>query len=164
MEDKPKLLYVDDEPENLTVFASAFSRDFQVTTSATPQNAIDLLATEHFDIIVSDQRMPGMTGVEFFQKIRDEFEGTRVLLTGYADMQAIVDAINKGSIYYYCTKPWSRDEFRMVLNKAFEFFQTTRRSELLSLLAENVDQLASLNRTSLEIISRLPSRGPNTKS
>src|SRR5579859_3218347 len=107
MDVKPRMLYVDDEPENLIVFKAAFNKDFEVVTATSAIEALAMLEKEaDFNIIVSDQRMPEMTGVEFFQKIQEDKDGTRILLTGYADMQAIINAINQGKIYYYCTKPW----------------------------------------------------------
>ena len=156
MDVKPRMLYVDDEPENLIVFKAAFNKDFEVVTATSAIEALAMLEKEaDFNIIVSDQRMPEMTGVEFFQKIQEDKDGTRILLTGYADMQAIINAINQGKIYYYCTKPWSRDELKLILAKALEYFQLTSKNKLLAKLMNNVGELESLNRSSLSVIEKI---------
>lgn len=156
MNSKPRMLYVDDEAENLVVFKAAFNKDFEITTVTSALEALALLEKgEEFNIIVSDQRMPEMTGVEFFQKIQEGKDGTRILLTGYADMQAIIDAVNHGKIYYYCTKPWSREELKLILTKALQFFQLNNKNKLLAKLKDKVSELESINRSSLSVIEKI---------
>ncbi len=132
------------------------AKDFEIVTVTSAHEALALLENgANFSIIVSDQRMPEMTGVEFFQKIEEDKESTRILLTGYADMQAIIDAVNHGKVYYYCTKPWSRDELKLIFAKALEFFHLTSKNKLLRNLMNNMGELESLNRSTLSVIEKI---------
>jgi response regulator RpfG family c-di-GMP phosphodiesterase len=153
---KPKLLYVDDEADNLLVFKRTFNKEYEITTKTSALEALHDLESQEFDIIVSDQRMPEMTGVAFFQNIlARNYKGTRVLLTGYSDMQAIIDAVNKGHIYSYCTKPWSAEELKLVLKMAYEF---SLLSHSLQLSEESVNSLIEIqkhNEASLEIVKKM---------
>lgn len=116
-----RLLYVDDEPNNLLAFRAVFRRFYDVLTAHSASEATALLAENPVDLIVSDHRMPHMTGVEFFEQIKETYPDTvRIILTGYSDLQAIVDAINKGNVYYYATKPWKVDELKVVIDNALE--------------------------------------------
>jgi sensor histidine kinase YesM len=127
---KPSLLYVDDEHQNLVAFKASFRKQYEVHTAQSGAEALALLRETPVQVIVADQRMPGMTGVELFEQLLPEFpDPIRMVLTGYSDVQAIVDAINKGQIYYYITKPWRHEELAMVLQKGFEAyrFQTENR-------------------------------------
>ncbi|MGY4385145.1 response regulator RpfG family c-di-GMP phosphodiesterase [Pedobacter sp. UYP24] len=126
------ILYVDDEVHNLVAFRAAFRRSFNVFTAESAQEAMVILQTETFHIIVSDQRMPVMTGVEFFQSIIAVYpDPVRILLTGYADINAVIDAINKGQVYMYINKPWQDDELKLSLEKAFELFALRRENKRL---------------------------------
>src|ERR1043165_8126922 len=91
------ILYIDDEINNLTAFRAAFRRLYTVYTAASAAEAEQFLLEHEVHIIISDQRMPKMTGIEFFETILDKHpEPIRILLTGYADINAVIDAINKG--------------------------------------------------------------------
>lgn len=115
------ILYVDDERPNLVSFKATFRTDFQVFIAQTGTDALDILSKESIDLVVTDQRMPGMTGVELLAKVRQlQPDSIRMILTGYSDMSAIIDAINKGNIYYYISKPWKADEMRLIFDKALE--------------------------------------------
>ena len=99
-------------------------------------------------VIITDQRMPEMTGVEFLESIIPEFpEPMRILLTGYTDIQAVIDAINKGQIYYYLNKPWDEQQLSVVIKNAHEIYRL--RSENQRLL----DELERTNRQ-LEFLIR----------
>jgi response regulator RpfG family c-di-GMP phosphodiesterase len=154
---KPKLLYVDDEADNLLVFKKAFNRDFEISTNVSAVAALEILETETFDIIVSDQRMPEMTGVSFFQQINEKkMKGARLLLTGYSDMQAIIDAVNKGHIYSYCTKPWSADELKLTLKMAYEHSKISQSSNQFSPdVARELREIQKHNEASLEILKNI---------
>jgi len=90
------VLYVDDEQTNLFSFKASFRRDFNVFTANSGEDALKLMETEKIHVIVSDQRMPGMTGIELLQHVKVKYpEPIRILLTGYADINAVIDAINK---------------------------------------------------------------------
>ncbi len=127
------VLYVDDEIHNLNAFKASFRRTFNVFTAESAKDALPILEREDIHIILTDQRMPNMTGVEFLASILDVYpDPIRILLTGYSDLTAVVDAINKGQIYLYITKPWQEEELRQNLEKAFEVFDLRRQNKLLN--------------------------------
>src|SRR5437868_6275952 len=106
---KRDILYVDDESDNLIVFEATFEDDFNITTANSGAEALAMLAERPFPVVIADQRMPEMTGVEMFERMRAKYPHTkRVMLTGYADMEAVVNAINLGQVYNFIKKPWER--------------------------------------------------------
>lgn len=116
---KINILFVDDEPVNLLAFKSGFRRDYNVTTETTGKEALERMQEREFQIVISDQRMPDMKGVELLATVADEFPAAvRILLTGFADIEAVIDAINKGKVYSYVTKPWNSEELRQVIENA----------------------------------------------
>ena len=118
--DKIVVLYVDDEPDNLFSFQATFRLTFKVFTASSGEEALSLLEKRGFHVIISDQRMPQMTGVELFEKIQEKYpDPIRLLLTGFADMNAVIDAVNKGKIFHYLTKPWNEEELTMTFLRAF---------------------------------------------
>lgn len=127
------ILYIDDEVHNLNAFKASFRRTFNVFTAESGKDALPILETEDIHIILTDQRMPNMTGVEFLASILDKHpDPIRILLTGYSDLTAVVDAINKGQVYLYITKPWQEEELRQNLEKAFEVFDLRKQNKLLT--------------------------------
>lgn len=150
-ESKIKVLYVDDEENNLNSFKAAFRRDYDVTVANSATLAIDLLKDQEFEVIITDQRMPGMTGVEFLASIVNDYpEPIRMLLTGYADIQAVIDAINKGQIYQYITKPWDEQQMRVLIQNAYEIFSLRKENkELLKMLIRANEQMEFLLRQKL---------------
>ena len=96
-----RVLVVDDEPHILHSLQDLLEDDFEVLTCTTAEDALGLLETEEVAVILSDQRMPGLTGYEFLHRARQVSQATRLLITGYADMQALVRAVNEGQIYGY---------------------------------------------------------------
>ena len=130
--DKPSILYIDDEEHNLVAFKAAMRRDFNVLTAISAEAAMPFLEDSSIKLIVSDQRMPKTTGVQFFSKIKESHpEPIRVLLTGYSDMEAVIDAINKGEVYRYLTKPWDAEYMKATLNQALELFDLRRENKKL---------------------------------
>ncbi len=118
------ILYVDDELNNLISFKALFRTKYKIYTAISGEEAIKVLKESPVNIIITDQRMPHMTGVEFLETILGEYPNPmRILLTGYADMNAVVDAVNKGKIFHYLTKPWNEEELDMTINKAFEIYK-----------------------------------------
>jgi len=127
------VLYVDDEPHNLTAFKAAFRRDFNVFVADSANVARKVIDENDIHIILSDQRMPVMTGIEFFESIIETHpEPIRILITGYTDINAVVDAINRGQVYKYLTKPWNEDDIRIFVTTAYEVFNLRRRNVELS--------------------------------
>lgn len=119
-----KILYVDDEEHNLESFKATFRRQYEIYTAISGTDAKNILGQTDIHIIISDQRMPEMTGVEFFKSISDSFpDPIRVLLTGYTDIEALSDAVNEGHIYRYLTKPWSELELNNCIINAHNAFK-----------------------------------------
>ena len=126
------ILYIDDEPDNLLAFKAVFRRQYHIFSAQNAGEALALLRTHPVDLIISDQRMPHTTGVAFFEQILNEFpDPIRMILTGYSDVQSIVDAINKGKVYHYITKPWKMEEMKVIIDKALEAYSLKRQYRLL---------------------------------
>ncbi len=122
--EKITILYVDDEMNNLVSFKAVFRIKYNVLTAISGEDAKQILRNNLINIIITDQRMPNMTGVEFLESILDEYpDPIRILLTGYADMNAVIDAVNKGKIFHYLTKPWNEEELDMTINRAYEVYK-----------------------------------------
>ncbi|MEM8526943.1 MAG: histidine kinase [Bacteroidota bacterium] len=128
------ILYVDDEEDNLIAFKAVFRRYYKVNVALSGAIALQLLKEEVPNIIIADQRMPEMTGSELLEKVRATHpEVIRMILTGYSDMKAIVNAINHGKIYHYLTKPWDFDEVKIIIDNALETQQLRQRNQQLLL-------------------------------
>ncbi len=119
----PKVLYVDDEKENLLVFKSTFRRYFDILTASSASEAGKLLADHEVDVIISDQRMPDMSGVDFLKSLPDTQKNIRIIMTGYSDIGAVVDALNSGKIYKYIPKPWEKDSLLDMITDAVGLLQ-----------------------------------------
>ncbi|WP_346236077.1 hybrid sensor histidine kinase/response regulator [Niabella insulamsoli] len=140
-----KVLYVDDEENNLSSFKANFRRLYEIYTANSGAAALDILSQTEVHVVISDQRMPGMTGVELFKKVKKLYpEPIRILLTGYTDIQALAEAINDGDIYRYITKPWNEIELNNSIQNAYDVFRTRR--ELKEKLAELQKTNDELNR------------------
>src|ERR1022692_4709390 len=120
IQERPAVLVVDDEPRILTSITALLEDDFSVLTSTSAEKALGILEQEQFVVIIADQRMPGLTGDEFLAKARGVSQATRILITGYADINALVRAVNHGQIYTYVAKPWEPLELRVAVVKAAE--------------------------------------------
>jgi len=128
------ILYVDDEEQNLISFKATFRRQYKVYTAKGGMEGIDLLRKHDIKLIITDQRMPEMTGVQFLERTLTEFPDTiRVVLTGFSDMEAIIDVINSGRIFRYITKPWEEDELRMTIENARQLYELQQKNKKLLL-------------------------------
>jgi adenylate cyclase len=126
------ILYIDDEPQNLISFKATFRREYKIYTAKSGEEGIKILHHHPIQLIITDQRMPGMTGVEFLKRILPEFpEPVRIILTGYADMDAIIHLINDAEIYRYITKPWEENELRMTIENARQFYHLQQHNKRL---------------------------------
>jgi len=118
------LLYVDDEKSNLRIFRDTFRRDFNVFTALSAKEGIKILDNNHIDLVLSDQRMPEMTGVEFLKYSLEQHPGLhRILITGYSDMDAIGNAINHAHIFQYVQKPWNKNNLLAIINNALGLYK-----------------------------------------
>jgi len=105
-------------------FKATFRIKYNVLTALSGDGALAILEKNLVHIIVTDQRMPGMTGVEFLEKVLEKYpDPMRILLTGYADMDAVVDAVNKGKIFHYLAKPWNEEELDLTIQSAYAKYQ-----------------------------------------
>jgi CheY-like chemotaxis protein len=153
---KPKMLVVDDEPDNLDLLYRTFRRDFHVIKADSGMSALEILATQgEVAVIISDQRMPEMKGTEFLSKTLPEFPDTmRIILTGFTDIEDLVEAINSGQVYKYITKPWDPGELKAVVQRAAETYELlkqrteeARRSQTqVSLLTKLVQIVQTVDR------------------
>ncbi|HEY9812004.1 MAG TPA: response regulator [Candidatus Sericytochromatia bacterium] len=144
---KPKMLVVDDEPDNLDLLYRTFRREFNVLKAESGVHALELLATEgEVAVIISDQRMPEMKGTEFLSKTVPEFPDTvRIILTGFTDVEDLVDAINSGQVYKYITKPWDPNELKGVVQRAAETYDLLKqRTEELNRAQAQTNLLATI--------------------
>lgn len=140
---KIKVLYIDDEINNLTAFKANFRKLYDVYIAESAMEGRKVLESTEIEIVLTDQRMPEMTGVEFLESIIPDFPNPiRILLTGYTDMQALIDAVNKGQIYRYINKPWDEEELKMFINQAFELY---------TLRKENADLTKDLLRVNSQL-------------
>ena len=139
---KPTVLYVDDEEDNLFVFKSAFRRDYNIFTALSGQEGLEIFKKEKISVIITDQRMPHMTGTQFLQQIPEDTIAIRMIMTGYSDVESIIDAINTGKVYRYITKPWDKDELKVTIDNALEALSLrTKNVQLISELQEANENL-----------------------
>jgi DNA-binding NtrC family response regulator len=118
---KHSILLVDDEPEMLFSLRGLLRREFDLHTAESGAEALDVLHRQPIQVIMTDQRMPQMTGVELLRRAQGECpEAIRIVFTGYADIKAVIDAINQGHVYRFLTKPWDPDELVALLHQACE--------------------------------------------
>lgn len=142
---KPRILYVDDEKENLTNFKYVFRRDYEIHLAASATEAYEIMHRYEIHVVIADQRMPGESGVEFLERIVPQYPDTiRIILTGYSDIDAVIQAINKSKIYYYLQKPWNEGELRMVIDNAVKLYQAgSETSRLVESLRQQGHSLES---------------------
>jgi response regulator RpfG family c-di-GMP phosphodiesterase len=149
-----KLLIVDDETANLRLLERLFSKDFHCLTAPSGPEAIRLLEQHDVAILISDQRMPGMTGIELLKRtapVRPHM--VRILLTGYTDVEALVEAINSGLVYMYVTKPWNNDDLKLRVNRACEHYEQNKNRH--SLADANQRLLLRLKEVKLGVVTAL---------
>lgn len=144
------LLVIDDEPSILSALKRQFRRNYQVYIANSAEEGLELMKTHPIQVIISDQRMPGMNGTAFFDQVKTNYPNAiRLLLTGYADIQAVIEAINDGNIYRYITKPWDPAELDTIVRGAFE------RHDLI---VRNEELVAKLQQANVDLESKVQSR------
>ena len=141
MEKEINVLYIDDEVGNLKAFKAAFRRDFNIFIAESAKEGMQVLRENEIHIILTDQRMPEITGVQFLEKVIDQYpDAIRILVTGYTDMKALVAAVNKGHIFKYISKPWEVDSLRAIIVKAFEVYQLKKRQKEMNAELEKANE------------------------
>ncbi len=144
------LLVIDDEEEILKALTRQFRRTYNVHIANSAETGWRIMTEYPVHVIISDQRMPGMNGTEFFGKVKADYpDATRLLLTGYADIQAVIAAINDGNIYRYIVKPWDPVELDTVVREAFERY---------NLIVENRKLMSDLREVNASLEARVQER------
>ncbi len=148
-----KIMVVDDEPANLRLLERLFRNDYEIVLAESGAEALRLLQQHDVALILTDQRMPDMNGIELLQRtasLRPHM--VRIILTGYTDIDTLVEAINSGLVYKYVTKPWNNEELRLTISRAVEHYEATKsRHELemnnrrLIARLKEIQQLATLD-------------------
>jgi signal transduction histidine kinase len=122
------ILYVDDDEANLTVLQATCADEFDVITASSGAEALDILQQREIAVLLVDQRMPVMTGVELFETIREQYRDTvRILITAYSDITSAISAINRGQVRRYIKKPWEPEELKAILAESLEIYATRRQ-------------------------------------
>jgi diguanylate cyclase (GGDEF)-like protein len=154
---QPTLLLVDDEPSILASLKRLLRGEgYRILTANSGQQGLDVLAAHPVDVIVSDQRMAGMTGVEFLRAVRQSYPDTvRLVLSGFTELQSVTDAVNAGAIYKFLTKPWDDDQLRANIQEAFSYGAMANENRLLTLQVHTASQkLAAANRRLESVLAR----------
>jgi class 3 adenylate cyclase len=130
--EKLNILYVDDEEQNLISFKAAFRRYHNIFTANSGREGMEILLNREIHLIITDQRMPEMTGIQFLEKVIHLYPDTiRMILTGFSDVEVIISAINTGRVFRYITKPWDQNELRMTIDNACQFYTLQQRNKIL---------------------------------
>ncbi len=154
------ILYVDDEIQNLYLFRSFFEQQYNVLTAESGTEALAILSQKTIQVLFVDQRMSGMNGIQLLETVAVEYPDTvRVLVTGYSDIDVVIDAINRGSVYRYLSKPWDLEEVAATIRNAVEIYELKRKNESLidsldrqnKLLLRKVEELAFINELQIEL-------------
>jgi len=146
------ILFVDDEENVLRSLKRLFlSEDYEVFTASSGADGLEILKHNEMPVIVSDQRMPVMTGAEFLEKTRDlSPDSVRIILTGYADVEAAINAINKGGAYRYVSKPWNDNDLLLVIKDAFKMYRLIKENKYLTELTKQQNEELKKWSTELE--------------
>jgi response regulator RpfG family c-di-GMP phosphodiesterase len=131
--EKIQVLVIDDEERSLESFRSLLRRHFDIYTANSAEKGKKILKNTNIHVIISDQKMPEMTGIAFFQSIiKSHPDPIRILYTGYSDISTVIDAINKGDVYRYITKPFVKSEMKHLIENAYEMYYLRKKTEKLT--------------------------------
>ncbi len=146
-ESRGTFLVIDDEPDILDAIGRLFKREYDVLTARSVDEAWALIEAYEVQVVMTDQRMPGMSGIDFLVELRETHPHiVRVLFTGYSNIADVIDAINEGHVYRYISKPWKPAELRLFVAQAFEHYRAKReRDQLLLQLQAANEQLEAQN-------------------
>ncbi|AFM05908.1 signal transduction histidine kinase [Bernardetia litoralis DSM 6794] len=150
------ILYVDDEESNLRIFKSSFRRHYSIFTAISGKEGLEILENNNIQLVISDQKMPEMTGVEFLERVAENFPNTvRIILTAYSDTEDIMRAINKCGIFRYLVKPWNKDEMLLTIDKALETYslRTENRQLVKALKSANEDLEGKVKERTSELMA-----------
>ncbi len=155
--DRPTVVYVDDEPINLKVFEASFKMRFNVITCQGGPAALEVLRNRSdIGVLITDQRMPVMSGVELLEKVRQDFPDIqRMIITAYSDMQAVVASVNRGQVSRYFVKPWVREELSAALEDALKIYELQTKVREVQLRMLGSERLAAIGQVSAGIAHEL---------
>lgn len=138
-----KILIVDDEESILSALTRLFRReDFEIITVNSAKKGLSILENEEISLIISDNRMPAISGVEFLARAKDIApDAVRIMLTGYADLEASIDAINKGEVYRFISKPWSDEELKITVRQSLEVRNLKKHNQSLTSMVQKQSQI-----------------------
>ena len=140
---KEQILYVDDEIENLDGFKFAFMQDFDISVAKNAKEGLEILKQKNIKVVISDQKMPEISGVEFLNIVKEKYPDTvRIILTAYADITNAIEAINKGEIFRYLSKPWEKTDLKSTIQNALESY---------NLKLQNRNLIENLRKTNQEL-------------
>lgn len=127
-----KVLYVDDEVHNLKSFKACFRKHYQIYTARSVEDARVILSVEDIHILITDQKMPAITGMQLFEEaLRAYPKQTRIMLTAFADNQTILEAFQKGLVFKYVMKPWSASALKEIIDQAYDVYKINKIKETL---------------------------------
>lgn len=147
-----KIMFVDDEPANARLLERLFRQDYEVLTAESGEEALNLLQQHDVAVIVTDQRMPHMTGLELLKRTASfRPHMVRLILTGYTDVEILVEALNSGLVYQYIPKPWNNDDLRLMVVRALQHYEINKarhdlemRNQRLKERLKEIHELAGL--------------------
>lgn len=147
---KPGILYLDDEPSNLNVFETTFKYDYNIYTTTDHQKALELLDSENIVVVISDQRMPLISGIEFLKLVNGKHpDNVGIILTAYTDIEVVIEAFTDCNIFRYVTKPWDSNDLKLTLDNALENYK---------LKLYNKDLIAQLESKNIELEEKVKQR------
>ena len=127
---KIAVLYVDDEENNLVAFRASFRRYFTIYTAISADEGKLILKQNEIHVLITDQRMPGTLGTELLaEAVKDYPDQIRILLTGFSDIEAVKDAVNRGQIYHYLQKPWNDDELKSTIENTYKIYHDKKEQK-----------------------------------
>ncbi len=155
------ILYVDDDTANLTVLQAACADEFAVVTAESAEAALEIMRQHEIAVLLVDQRMPGMTGVELFEATREHYpDAVRILITAYSDLTDAINAINRGQVRGYLRKPWEPEQLKATLRDALEVYETRRKVRELERRLLETERVYSLGVVAASVAHEL--RNPLT--
>jgi signal transduction histidine kinase len=154
------LLIIDDEVEITKALTRQFRRKYNVFSTTDAIDGLRIMEQENIQVVLSDQRMPGMTGIDFFMQIKDKYpDALKLILTGYTDIEAVIGAINEGQVFRYVKKPWNPAELDTIINEAFEKYELiTNNRKLMRNLQEMNSTLEEKVKARTQELEKLNSR------